>query len=171
PDTTFTLEGPAVPGVEETAGAWRVPVALQPGEVRKLTGYRDRISREDVALLAGDSSEIAPALATILNEQTLDARARAALEQVMGLRQDEARRQAELARLKAQLDAVAQDEDRVRKNLDAVAANDALHARLTRALDADETRIAQLQQQIEQAEAAVQHAHQVLADAIRGLRL
>jgi hypothetical protein len=171
PDTTFTLEGPSVAGVEETASAWRVPVALQPGEVRKLTGYRDRTSREDVALLARDGNDIAPALATILNEQTLDARARAALEQVMGLRQDEARRQADLARVKAQLDAVTQDEDRVRKNLDAVAANDALHARLTRALDADETRIAQLQQAIEQAEAAVQHAHQVLADAIRALRL
>lgn len=171
PETTFTLEGPPERDVEETATAWRVPVALQPGEVRKLIGYRDRVAREDIALLPENGSDVTPALAAIMNEQTLDARARAALQQVLALRQDEARRQADLARLKAQLDAVAQDEERVRKNLEAVAANDALHTRLTRALDADETRIAQLQQAIEQAEAAVQRAHQVLADAIRSLKL
>jgi len=170
PDTTFALEGP--PGsIEETATAWRVPVSLQPGEVRKLTGYRDRTTGEDVALLPEDGNDSTQAIAAILNEQTLDPRARSALDHVAALRQDEAARRADLARLKAQLDAVAQDEDRVRKNLEAVAANDALHTRLTHALDADETRIAQLQQSIEQAEAAVQRAHQALADAVRSLRL
>ena len=170
PDTTFALEGP--PGsIEENETAWRVPVSLKPGEVRKLTGYRDRTIGEDVALLPNNGTDSTQAIAAILNEQTLDPRARSALEHVAALRQDEAQRQTELARLKAQLGAVAQDEDRVRKNLEAVAANDALHTRLTHALDADETRIAQLKQAIEQAEVAVQHAHQALADAVRSLRL
>ena len=38
-DRTLTLEGGPIPGVEETATAWRVPVSLKPGEVRKLTAY------------------------------------------------------------------------------------------------------------------------------------
>jgi ABC-type transporter Mla subunit MlaD len=52
-----------------------------------------------------------------------------------------------------------------------VAANDALHARLTRALDADETRLEQLNQAIEQATAAADKAHQVLAEAAGSLRI
>ena len=170
PDTTFGVEGPPMPGIEETANAWRVPLAVEPGEVRKLVAYRDRTTAEDVVLLpeGGDNTE---AVVAVLNEQTLDARARAALQRIVELRQDAERRRGELERLKAELDSVAQDEDRIRRNLGAVAANDALHTRLTRALDADETRIGQLQQSIEQAEAAAQRARQALVDAVRSLRL
>ena len=73
--------------------------------------------------------------------------------------------------MKAQQAAILQDEDRIRRNLAAVAANDALHARLTRALDADETKLEQLNQAIEQATAAADKAHQVLAEAAGSLRL
>ena len=73
--------------------------------------------------------------------------------------------------LKAQQAAIAQDEDRIRKNLAVVAPNDALHARLTRALDADETRLDQLSQAMEQATAAADKAHQALADAATALKL
>ena len=73
--------------------------------------------------------------------------------------------------LKAQQAAILQDEDRIRRNLAAVAANDALHARLTRALDADETKLEQLSQAIEQATAAVDKAHQALVEAAGSLRL
>ena len=172
PDTTFSVEGPPIPGIEETAAAWRVPVSIQPGEVRKLTAYRDHVVLNDLALISPDSNEDdTKAVVNILNEQALDSRARAALEHIVALRQDEARRRIELDRLKEQLVAVAADEERIRKNLDAVSANDALHTRLTRALDADETRIAQIAQSIEQAEGAVQRAHQALADAVRSLRI
>lgn len=170
-DSKFSVEGPPIPGIEETAAAWRVPVSVGQGEVRKLTAYRDRMTLEQLALISEDSNEDTQAVVNILNEQTLDSRARAALEHIVALRQDEARQRGERARLQAQLKAVTEDEDRIRKNLDAVSANDALHTRLTRALDADETRITQLQQSIDQAEGAVQRAHQTLADAVRSLRL
>ena len=73
--------------------------------------------------------------------------------------------------MKAQQAAILQDEDRIRRNLAAVAANDALHARLTRALDADETKLEQLNQAIEQATAAADKAHQALAEAAGSLRI
>jgi hypothetical protein len=73
--------------------------------------------------------------------------------------------------LKTEQAVVLQDEDRIRRNLAAVPANDALHARLTRALDADETKLERLGQAIEQATAAADKAHQVLADAAGSLRL
>ncbi|HEY2616199.1 MAG TPA: DUF4139 domain-containing protein [Acetobacteraceae bacterium] len=166
-DRTLTLDGGAVPGTEETATAWRVPVSLQPGEVRKLTAYIDRLEREETALLADDAQVVV----RLLNEQTLAPPARAALQRLATLRQDEAAKRATVTQLKAQQAAVLQDEDRIRHNLAAVPANDALHARLTRALDADETRLEQLGQALDQATAAADKAHQALADAAGSLRL
>ncbi len=166
-DRTLTLEGGAVPGTEETAIAWRVPVSLKPGEVRKLTAYIDRLEREQTALLADDALVVV----RLLNEQSLTPAARAALQRLASLRQDEAAKRQTVAQLKAQQAAILQDEDRIRRNLAAVAPNDALHARLTRALDADETKLDQLGQAIDQATAAADKAHQALADAASSLRL
>ncbi|HEX4171287.1 MAG TPA: DUF4139 domain-containing protein [Acetobacteraceae bacterium] len=166
-DRTLILEGAPVAGTQETATAWRVPVSLQPGEVRKLTAYLDRLERENTELLA-DNAQV---VVELLNQQTLSQAARAALLHLAALRQDEATKRAAVDQLKAQQASVLQDEDRIRRNLAAVTPNDALHARLTRALDADESKLEQLSQAIEQATASADKAHQALADAARSLKL
>jgi hypothetical protein len=167
PDQTLSLEGGAIPGTEETSSAWRIPVALKAGEVHTLTAYVDRLQREETALLA-DGAQV---VVRLLGEQTLSSPARAALQHLIALRQDEAAKRVVVDQLKAQQAAIAQDEDRIRQNLMAVAANDALHARLTRALDADETKLDQLAQSLDQATAAADKAHQALADAAAALRI
>ena len=166
-DRTLVLDGGPIQGTEETATAWRVPVTLKPGEVRKLTAYLDRMEREETSLLA-DGAQV---LVRLLNEQTLSAAARTALQHLAALRQDEAAKRATVEQITAQKAAITQDEDRIRKNLVVVAPNDALHARLTRALDADETKLDQLNQALEQATAEVDKAHQALADAATVMRL
>ncbi len=166
-DRTLTIEGGPIAGTEETATAWRVPVSLQAGEVRKLTVHLDRLEREHTELLADDAQVVV----RLLNEQTLPQPARTALLRLAALRQDEAAKRTSLEQLKAQQAAVLQDEDRIRRNLAAVAANDALHARLTRALDLDETRLEQLNLAIEQATASVDRAHQALVEAAASLTL
>jgi len=167
PEQTLTIEGGPVPGTEETATAWRVPVSLQPGEVHKLTAYIDRLEREQTALLADDAQVVV----RLLNEQTLAPAARAALQRLAALRQDEATKRQAVTQLKAQQAAVLEDEDRIRRNLAAVSANDALHSRLTRALDADETKLEQLGAAIDQTTATADKAHQALAEAATMLRL
>ena len=166
-DRTLTFQGGPIAGTEETATAWRVPVSLQPGEVRKLTVYLDRLEREHTELLADDAQVVV----RMLNEQTLSQVARSALLRLASLRQDEASKRASVDQLKAQQAAVLQDEERIRRNLAAVAANDALHARLTRALDLDESRLEQLNQAIEQATTAADKAHQALVEAASSLTL
>ena len=166
-DRTLSVEGGPIPGTEQTATAWRLPVTLKAGEVRRLTVYADRLVREDTALLADDAQVVV----RLLNEQNLAAPARAALQRLASLRQDEASSQTALNQLQAQRTAILQDEDRIRSNLAVVAANDALHARLISALDADETKLDQLGQAIERATAAADKAHQALADAVAGLAL
>jgi hypothetical protein len=166
-DRTLTLEGGPVPGVEQTATAWRVAVALKAGEVRTLTAFLDRMEREETALLDDDAQVVV----RLLNEQTLTPPARAALQRLTALRQDEAAKRAIVSQLKAQQAAILQDEDRIRRNLAAVPATDALHGKLTRALEADEARLDQLNQSIEQTAAAADAAHRALADAAASLRL
>jgi hypothetical protein len=166
-DRTLTVEGGAVPDIEETATAWRLPVSLKPREVRKLTAYIDRLECEQTTLLDDDAQVVV----RLLNEQTLTPAARTALQRLAALRQDEAAKRAILNQLKAQQAAILQDEDRIRHNLAAVAANDALHAKLTRALEADEAKLDQLNQAIEQTTAAADKAHLALADAVASLRL
>ena len=166
-DRTLTLEGGAISGTEETATSWRVPVTLNPGDVRKLTAYIDRLESEQTALLADDAQVVV----RLLNEQTLTPEARAALLRLAALRQEEASKRATLSQLKAQQALMLQEEDRIRRNLAVVAANDALHARLTRALDADETELEKLKQAIDQATVAADKAHQALADAAGSLKL
>ncbi len=166
-DRTLTLENGPIAGIEETATAWRVPVTLNPGEVRKLTAYIDRLESEQTALLADDAQVVV----RLLNEQALTPEARAALLRLAALRQEETSKRATLSQLKAQRVSMLEDEDRIRRNLAVVAANDALHARLTRALDADETELEKLRQAIDQATAAADKAHEALADAAGSLKL
>ncbi len=166
-DRSLTLEGGAVPGMQETATAWRVPVSLKPGEVHKLIAYLDRMEQQQTTLMDNDAAVVVD----LLNEQTLTSAARTALQRIASLRQDEAAKRTAVDQVKAQQTAILQDEDRIRRNLAAVAPNDALHARLTRALDADETKLEQLGVSLEQVTAAADKAHQALADAVAALRL
>jgi hypothetical protein len=166
-ERTLTIDGGPIPGIEETGAAWRVPIALHAGEVHRLTAYLDRLEQEQTALLADDARVVV----RLLNEQSLTSAARTALQKLATLRQDEAAKRLTLSQLQAQQAALLQDEDRIRRNLAAVAANDALHARLTRALDGDETKLEQLTQAIDQATAAADKAHKALADAAASLQL
>jgi hypothetical protein len=166
-DRTLTIEGGPVPGTEQTAIAWRIPVSLQSGETRHLTVYLDRLKHQDMVLMANDAAVVV----SVLADNTLSAPAHAALQKIEALRQDEAAKRAAVSSLQQQLNAAEQDEDRIRKNLAVVAGNDALHARLLHELDADETRIAQLIASLAEARAAADNAHQALADAATNLRI
>jgi len=166
-DRTLTVEGGPVPGTEETATAWRVPVSVQAGETARLTVYLDRRATEDTELLANDARVVV----ALLNEQALTQQARTALQHLIALREDAAAKQATADQLKAQQTLIQQDEDRLRRNIAVVAPNDALHGRLARSLDADETKLEQLNQAIEQATIAAGKAQQALAEAAGTLRL
>ena len=167
-ERTLSLEGAAPAGLEETAAAWRYPVELKAGEVRTLSFWLDATLREEIGLLGND---VSPTLVRVLAERSMPAAARQALERIAALRQDESNKRNEVARLTREVQVVETDEDRIRRNLQAVPAGDALHARLMRQLDADETKIAALRQSIDQATAAADAARKVYSDAVTNLKL
>lgn len=167
-DRTITLEGTAPVGLEETATAWRIPVDLKAGEVKPLNFWLDSTVREEIGLL---NIDVSPTLIRVLADRNMPAVARQSLERIASLRQDEANKRNEVARLIREMEAVERNEDRIRRNLQAVPVGDALHTRLTRQLDADETKIAGLRQSIEQATQAADTARKVYSDAVAGLKL
>jgi hypothetical protein len=166
-DRTLTIEGGPIADTEETATAWRVPTLVNAGEVRRLTASIDRLDSEQTALLSDDARVVV----RLLNQASLTPAARSSLEYLAVLRQDEAAKRLAVSQLQAQQAGILQDEDRIRRNLAAVPVNDALHTRLTRALDTDEMKLKQLNQAVGQATTAADKAHQALADAAAALKL
>ena len=157
---------PALSPVEETSGAWRFAVSLKPGEARSLTVRQDRITRQSVALLDGEQ-----AVARVIGLQGLDPAARAALQRLVELRAARTAKAAEMERLRAQGEEIERDQERIRRNLGAVPANDALHGRLLRQLEAQETRMEALRRSQEAARAAVEAAQRAFEVAVAGFAL
>ena len=151
---------------EETATAWRLAIALKPGETRDLVVHVDRIIRQQTVLMQDDR-----VLAGLLGDQSLTGPARAALQHIADLRAAEAAHVAERDRMAAQVADADRDEYRIRQNLAAVPANDALHTRLVRQIEANEDKIAALGTSIDQANTAADQAHQALAAAVQQLQL
>ena len=108
---------------------------------------------------------------SVVGDQKLSSAGRTALGHVLDLRRDAARKQADVAQQHRLLEDVLEDEDRIRKNLAAVTSSDTLRSRLTKALDADETRIEQLRKAIDDAQSDADRARRVLADAVTSLRI
>jgi hypothetical protein len=165
PEATLSVEGELKPS-GQTASAWRVPLTLKPGESREVVAHVDVIQREQTALLDNDA-----VLAEVLGSQALSEPARAALRHIGELRAALATREQARDRLRTQQDAVNKDEDRLRRNLAVVAASDALHGRLSRALEADEDRIAALGASIADADTATAAARSALEQAVQALKL
>ena len=166
-EQTLTLDDGKTHATEQTATAFRLALTLAPGETRTVTAWLDQPEHRTESLVDGDDD----ILQSIIGADKLNPTGRTALNHVLDLRRDEARKQAEVARQRKLLADVEQDEDRIRKNLAAVNSADPLRARLTKALDADETKIDQLRTAIDQAQAEVDKSHRLLAEAVASLHI
>jgi hypothetical protein len=149
---------------EETATEWRFAVDLKAGETRKLTLATDT---DDVDTVAVD--EASDTLAALNDTESASDAIRAALAHVADLRRQESARQDALHQLTGEQKRLESEEARVRQNLVATFASSALHERLTRQLDADETRLGTLADAIDSATADLAAAHKTLTAAINAL--
>ena len=166
-DRTLSFDGPGLAEMEQTATAWRGSITLKPGETRIITAWLDRIHIESISILPEDNRSVVHLLST----ENLPIAARTALEKIASLRQDLAQRTAEASRAQKDLENLERNQERLRRNLGAVPTGDALHTRLLRQLDAEETRAATIRQTIEQSTTATDRARKTLTDAIAALRI
>jgi hypothetical protein len=166
-DQTVSFDDGKTRVSEQTATAYRIGLSLAAAEARTVTAFLDAPVRQTVALVDGNESIIQAVVAS----DKLSTAARQALGRLLDLRRDEARRQADIAQQKKTLAEVQEDEDRIRKNLAAVSASDALRTRLTKSLDADETRIETIRKYIDDVQQEADKAHRALTDAVAALRI
>ncbi len=159
PGTSLVAGGPKP--AEETGSAWRFAVALKPGEVARLAVQQERITRRQVALINDEATVL-----RLIGTPEVSASVKAALQRLADLRAAKAARQAEVERLEAQYAGIERDQERIRKNIAAVPSNDALRGRLVRQLEALENRVDGLNQQTEQARAAVEAAQKAFEEAV-----
>jgi hypothetical protein len=167
-DQTLSVDDGKTRVTEQTATAFRVPISLAAGEARTVTGTLDQPFLQAVSLLVDGNDTF---LQMVISEDKQNAAGRAALAHILDLRRGEASKQDNVTQLRKSLEDVEQNEDRIRKNLAAVTAADPLRARLTKALDADETRIDQLRTAIDQAQTEADKSHRTLTDAVATLHI
>jgi hypothetical protein len=169
PGATFSIEGGATAGQEETANAWRVPVALAPGETRKIVADIDTIQETDDSILMNNRDLDGYVLSLVASDSAVDPALRAQLQPLFGLRDDIDTKQAALQRLAERQSAITTDEDRLRRNLQVVTTPGNFREKLLNGLDADETRLANLRASMVQAQDAVDAARAALSDAVARL--
>ncbi len=151
---------------DQTEGQWRFLMPLAAGEHKTLTVVADRLVSSTVVIVDAET----PALTAMIADGDLPAGARAALQQVVGLRGGLATAEAARAALVAERKRLTDDEDRVRRNLAAVPATDPFHARLLGDLVASENRIGTLARDIDGAETRVTEARARLNAAVASLK-
>ncbi len=166
-DQTVSFEDPKITLTEQTATAFRAAVTVSAGETKTITARIDQPETETISLEDGDDQ----ALLTVINAAALPKAGRDGLRRILDLRRDETRKTDDIEAKTKLLDAIQADEDRLRKNLAAVTAADPLRARLTRALDADETKIEQLRKAMDDAQNDAAKAHRALLDAIAAFKI
>ncbi len=120
---------------EQTATAWRFAIDLKPAETRTVRLGTDRPETQSIGI-----EDAVPVFLNIANEQGASPAIRAAIANIADLENTQSARTEERDQLTAQRDALDTDEQRLRENLKATQPGDALHTRLIRQLDADETR-------------------------------
>jgi hypothetical protein len=164
-DAAFSIEGDSQTEHEATASAWRIPVALKPGETRKLVANSDTTERTEDALLLADGNVDNDVLVRIDGTGVLDADTRQKLRPLFDLRDEADTKQATLNRLVARQTAITTDEGRIRSNLQVAFGPGDLHDKLIAALDSDETRLAALITDITKAQDDLATSRTALADA------
>jgi hypothetical protein len=149
---------------EETDTEWRFALDLKADETRSLRLATDTMDGDSVAI-----DQASDVLAVLTDVQAASDAVQAAVAHVAELRRQESASQDALGNLTADRDRLDAEEKRTRENLAATSAGDALHARLMRQLDADETRYGKLAEAIDAANVGVSAAHKALINAISGL--
>jgi hypothetical protein len=166
----LTVEGGPVPGMTETATAWRLPVTLKAGEVRRITVYLDMTNEDELDLtdtLANGNDDFGG----LFQMDGVSPAATNAIHHLVVLNQAVSARRSDQAQLSSQQQGLDQDEARIRSNLVVVPAGDALHTKLIDELGDTENQIGALRQKIDIAKQATVQAQQALADAISNLTL
>jgi len=163
----WSLVEPDPGTVRMTPSAYRIPVALKPGEQKTIMVTLELPQQEEIRILTANDAQ----LGALVGARELDPKLRAVMNQVIGRRQALADQRGALQRLEAERDDVAKDQARLRDNLAAVPKGTPLYNRLIDKLAAEETRLDALSQSIGGANGEIDKATAALTDYVNKLTL
>jgi hypothetical protein len=135
----FTLVQPAK-AAERTANQYRFAVSVAPGKSETLKVVAERPTSQTLAVIDTDLDFIAHTA----NRKDIAPKLRDALQEIVRRRRRVAELNTAAQQRDAELVALGQDQDRVRKNMAALDKGSALYKRYVAQLDAQETRIQNL---------------------------
>lgn len=154
----YTLLAPAAP-TERTARVYRFAVTVAPGKAETLKVTQERPLAQTIALLDADLN----ALSVYTSRADIPARTRAALQDIVQRRRRVQELAAQAGAREAEIKAIGEEQDRIRKNMAALDRNSALYKRYVGELDRQETRIQALR-------AEAQRLRNAAGEADRALR-
>ncbi|HZT89760.1 MAG TPA: hypothetical protein VFA12_17460 [Stellaceae bacterium] len=163
----WTLSAPNPDGLQQTAEAYRIPVALDAKGEARMDVTEDRPVEETVALadIADD------ALAAFASAGELDPKVRTALAEVASRRQKVATLRTNLDRLKQQRDGLIADEKRLRDIIAPLPSDSALRKRTIEKLSKTEDTVEELSATMTKAAADLHAAEDDLRTYVAGLDL
>ena len=139
----FKLITPAQ-AAERTARWYRFAVAVPPGQSQQLKVLVERPVSLAVAVFDADIN----ALAFYANRKDISPKLREALQEIVQRRRRVTELQSQASVREQEIGAIMQDQDRLRKNMAALDRMSALYKRYVTELDAQETRIQTLRQEV-----------------------
>ena len=166
-DSDWTLSSPDPKGVEATATAYRIPVALDDKGQGSMAVTEDQPIEETIGLVDLSDQQ----LAVFVNANDLSPAVRQALGQLALRRQAVAGRQSDLARLTQQRDQLVADEKRLRDIIAPLGKESALRRRTIEKLGDTENAVESLAGNIATATNALAAAQDDLRNFIAGLSL
>jgi hypothetical protein len=126
----------------QTASAYRIGVDLKPGESKIVTLVLQRTDWQQTGISAMKSDDLAVVAAT----GELDGKVKPALEELLRRRQTLADKDAAQQQLKDEIQAIGNDQQRIRANLVNLNRDGGLYKRYTEKLSEQETRLEKLQE-------------------------
>jgi septal ring factor EnvC (AmiA/AmiB activator) len=152
--------------VETTGEHYRVSAELEPRRRRVDVVEERPITGATSCWTLGDDQ-----LRYLFQARDVPARLREALAEIAAQRAAIGERQRDLQRLEGEVAAIMEDQARLRQNLHAVPRGSDLHRRYLARMDEQETRLADLRDQVDEAQTALEAARDAHRDFVRGLDL
>lgn len=153
----FTLVAPKQP-TERTPSLYRFEVTVPAGKSGTLSVVQERPIAEGIALLNGDINT----LQIYVTRDKVPEKIKVALQGVVTRRLKIGELQAQLKNTEAEIQAIDNDQDRIRKNMSPLDRASALYKRYVQQLDEQETKIQNLRQEATRLRKAVADAEQEL---------
>jgi hypothetical protein len=162
----WQLTAPAQP-TERTRDAYRFQITVEPGQSTQLLVREEKPLQQTVRLLDTGADRIA----YYLQAQQLSPAVKQALQKAVSLRERLDQTHGQLQRLAQRLDAITQEQSRIRENMERLASSSELYQRYVRKLDQQETEIENLRQESDKLQTTEERQKRELEEYLLGLDL